>query len=327
MTRSISLRIAVALLAMCSIAASTTRPASTAGPDTVKLGRAVATAFVFVIPEIGADAHIWDSVGIKVAVTSFNGDGKLQDGLTSGAVDIGLGSGPAMGYHAKGVPATAVAAMYGAPYDMALIVGTQGTVKNVKDLKGKKVGVTTAGSLTDWLVRQMSIKAGWGPDGIDSLPMGATQTRIAALQSGQIAGTVQDIGIGYQLEAEGKGKVFQTFGNTVSKFYTHVIFARDDMIAKNPDVLARFLKGWFKTVAYMKTHKAETVKSAAPVLGESEAVVSRLYDAAMPGLSTNGAWDVASIEAVRKSLVELGISDTLPPLDSMYTGKFVPVKI
>jgi ABC-type nitrate/sulfonate/bicarbonate transport system substrate-binding protein len=327
MLRSIATRSAVALLVAALAATGAARPARSAGPDTVKVGRAVANAFVFAVPEIGQSAHIWDSVGIKVEVTSFNGDGKLQDGLTSGAVDIGLGSGPAMGYHSKGVPATAVAAMYGAPYDMALIVGTQGTVKSVKDLKGKKIGVTTAGSLTDWLVHQMSIKAGWGPDGIESLPMGAMQARVAAMQSGQIAGTVQDIGIGLQLEADGKGKVFQTFGNTVQKFYTHVIFARDDMIAKNPDVLARFLKGWFKTVAYMRSHKAETVKAAAPVLGESEEVVGKLYDAAMPGMSANGSWDIASIEAVRKSLVDLGIADTEPPIDSMYTSKFVPVKI
>ena len=257
MIRSIATRGVVALLAAVLMTAGATRPASTAGPDTVKVGRAGANAFVFVLPEIGQSAHIWDTVGIKVDVTSFNGDGKLQDGLTSGAVDIGLGSGPAMGYHAKGVPATAVAAMYGAPFDMALIVGTQGTIKSAKDLKGKKIGVTTAGSLTDWLVHQMSIKNGWGPDGIESLPMGAMTTRVAAMQSGQIAGTVQDIGIGLQLEADGKGKVFQTFGGIVTKFYTHVIFARDDMIAKNPDVLARFLKGWFRTVAYMKSHKAE----------------------------------------------------------------------
>jgi NitT/TauT family transport system substrate-binding protein len=327
MNRSSTPRIAVLLLASILFTLSAGAPVKSAGPDTVRVGRAIATAFVFTVPEIGQAAHIWDSVGIKVQVTSFNGDGKLQDGLASGAVDVGLGSGPAMGYHAKGVPATAVAAMYGAPYDMALIVGPQGTVKSLNDLKGKKIGVTTAGSLTDWLVRQLSLKQGWGPDGIDSLPMGATQARVAALQSGQIAGTVQDIGIGLQLEAEGKGKVLQTFGNIVQKFYTHVIFARDDMIEKRPDVLARFLKGWFKTVAYMKTHKAETVKIAAPILGESESVVSRLYDAAMPGMSTNGAWDLASIEAVRKSLVELGISDTEPPINSMYTSKFVPVKI
>jgi len=326
MIRSIATRTVVVLLAVGLITASAV-PASTAGPDTVKLGRAVSTAFAFAVPEIGADAHIWDSVGIKVEVTSFNGDGKLQDGLTSGAVDVGLGSGPAMGYHAKGVPATAVAAMYGAPSDMALIVGMNSGIKSVGDLKGKKIGVTTAGSLTDWLVHQVSMRQGWGPDGITSLAMGSTTARVAAMQSGQIAGSVNDIGVGYDLEAQGKGRVFQTFGSFVRKFYTHVIFARDDMIAQKPDVLSRFLKGWFKTIAYMKSHKAETVKSAAAVLGEPEAIVSRLYDAAMPGFSTNGAWDVASIEAVRKSLVELGISDTEPPLNSMYTGKFVPVKI
>lgn len=320
-------RLVVALLAIVLVTAGGGRPASSAGPDVVKLGRAIATAFVFTVPEIGADAHIWQTVGIQLQVSSFNGDGKLQEALTSGGVDVGLGSGPAMGYHAKGVPATAVAAMYSAPYDMALVVAANGPIKSVKDLKGKKVGVTTAGSLTDWLVHQLSASQGWGPDGIDSLAMGSTEARLQALQTGQIAGSVHDIGIGYELEAQGKGRVLETFGNAVQKFYTHVIFARDDMIAQRPDVLTRFLKGWFKTVAYMKTHKAETVKSAAAVLHEPEAIVSKLYDAAMPGMSTNGAWDTASIEAVRQSLTQLGIVDTAPPLSSMYTSRFVPVKI
>ena len=45
-----------------------------------------------------------------------------------------------------------------------------------------------------------------------------------------------------------------------------MIFARDEMIAKNPDLVRRFLRGWFKTIAYMKAHKKETVASAMATL-------------------------------------------------------------
>ena len=157
--------------------------------------------------------------------------------------------------------------------------------------------------------------------------MGSTEARVAALKAGQIAGSVQDIGVGYELESQNQGRVFQTFGNFVQKFETHVLFATDDMVNNHPDITQRFLKGWFMTVAYMRTHKAETVHSIAPVLGESEAIVGRLYDNDIPDMSRNGAWDPASIEAVAKSLKDLGIMDTEPDPKTIYNTKFVPVKI
>jgi NitT/TauT family transport system substrate-binding protein len=210
---------------------------------------------------------------------------------------------------------------------MAIVVSGNGGIKSVNDLKGKKLGVTTSGSLTDWLVHALAQRQGWGAEGIDSVAMGSTEARVAALGSGQIAGSVQDIGVGYELEAQGKGKVLQTFGNFVPKFETHVIFATDDMISKHPDTVSRFLKGWFMTIAYMRKHKAETVKSIAPVLGESEAIVGRLYDNDMPAFSSNGAWDPAAVAVVAQSLKDLGLADTVLDSKAMLNSQFVPVKI
>ncbi|HEV8019704.1 MAG TPA: ABC transporter substrate-binding protein [Candidatus Lustribacter sp.] len=327
MTRSLVARGAVALLGITLLFAGSTRSAQTAGPDEIHVGRAVSTAFAFAALEVGVDAHIWDKVGLKLDISSFNGDAQVQQAMTAGQIDFGLGGGPAMGYHAKGVPGIAVASMYGPPTDMAIVISSNGGIKNVNDFKGKKLGVTTAGSLTDWLVHAMASRQGWGPDGIDSIAMGATETRIAALQSGQIQGSVQDIGVGYELESQGKGKVFSTFGNFVPKFETHVIFATDNMISKHPDIVARFLKGWFMTVAYMRSHKAETVHSIAPVLGESEAIVGRLYDNDMPAMSSNGAWDPAAVAVVAQSLVGLGLAETAPDPKTMLNSQFVPVKL
>jgi hypothetical protein len=63
------------------------------------------------------------------------------------------------------------------------------------------------------------------------------------------------------------------------------------------------------------------------VLGESEPIVGRLYDNDMPGMSSDGAWDPASVVAVAKSLKALGIMDTEPDPKTLYTTRFVPVKI
>lgn len=327
MKRSVVMRGLTAACAITVLLAGTMRGGQSATPDVVRVGRSVNTAFAFAALEVGVDAGIWDKLNMKVEISSFKGDGQLQQAFTANQVDFGLGSGPSMGYRAKGVPAIAVASMYGPPSDMGIVVGDQGTIKSLKDFKGKTLAVTTAGSLTDWLVHELSRQQGWGPDGITSLPMGSTEARVSALRTGQIAGSVQDTGVGYELEMKHEGKLFSNFGPIVSKFETHVIFATDNMVNNHPDEVQRFLKGWFQTVAYMRSHKAETVKIISGVLQEDPAVVARLYDADMGDMSKDGSWDAAAVEATAKSLKALGIMDTVPDPKTLYTTKFTPVKV
>ena len=103
---------------------------------------------------------------MTLSVSSFRGDAQLQQGLAAGSLDIGLGSGPGLGFRVKGAPAIGVAAMYGPPSNLALLIPAKSPIRTVADLKGKRIGVTTAGSLTDWVVRELSRQQGWGSDGI-----------------------------------------------------------------------------------------------------------------------------------------------------------------
>ena len=251
----------------------------------------------------------------------------MQEGLTAGSIDIGLGSGPAMAYRSKGVPAIAVAVMAGRPLDMALVVAKGSDIKTLAGLKGKRIGVTTAGSLTDWLARQVSTGQGWGSDGVVILPLGAMETRVSALGSGQIAASVHDLTEAYEIERVGKGTILTLFGDIVKDFDTHVIFAHDNLIAQRPQVLQRFLKGWFTTVAYMRTHKDASIKTIARVMHVDEAVVAKSYPADMAMMSNDGTFSQAALDVVRKSVADLGMYDQ--PLDpkNMYTTRFVPVKV
>jgi NitT/TauT family transport system substrate-binding protein len=112
----------------------------------------------------------------------------------------------------------------------------------------------------------------------------------------------------------------------VRRFYTHVIFATDDMVDKRQDLLRRFLRGWFKTVAFMKQNRAFTVKSEQRTLGVRQSVVEKIYDAEMPGFSIDGTWDPEVIDAIRASLKELDILPTIPDAKGLYTDAFVPVR-
>lgn len=294
--------------------------------DTVRIGKAVPNSFAFSTAEIGIDAKIWPTENIDLKVSAFRGDAQMQQALTAGAVDVALGSGPGMGFRAKGVPAIAVAAMYGPPANLALTVLARSQIRTVADLKGKKIGVTTLGSLTDWLTRKLSQQQGWGPDGIQVLPLGAVPARLAAMERNELDGMVIESATSYELEEQGKGRTITLFGDIEKHFYTHAIFATDDMVEKRTDLLRRFLRGWFKTVAFMRANKDAAIKSGGKVVEVRESIMSKIYDNQIAGFSADGAWDMQSIDVIRNSLKELGILDFVPEAKVIYNDKFVPVK-
>ena len=294
--------------------------------DKVRLGKAVPNSFAFGATEVGIEAKVFEKEGIEIEVTSFRGDAQLQQALAAGGVDVGLGSGPGLGFRAKGAPAIGVAAMYGPPANLALVLPFDTPVKTIGDLRGKRIGVTTTGSLTDWLVRELSRQQGWGSDGIQILALGQMQARLAATQRGELDGMVIEAATGYELEEAGKAKNFLLFGDIAKDFYTHVIFATDDMIANRPQLLRRLLRGWFKTIAFMRTNKDFVVASEAKTIEVKPSIAAKIYDAQMAGFSSDGAWNPAAIEVIRHSLKELGILPVVPEAKTIYNDQFVPVR-
>ena len=293
--------------------------------DTVKVGKAVPNSFAFGGIEVGIEAKMFEQEGLALEVSAFQGDARLQQALTAGSVDFGFGSGPGMGFRAKGAPAIAVAAMFGPPSNLALLVPAKSPVRSIGDLKGKRVGVTTAGSLTDWLVRELSRQQGWGAEGIQIAALGQVQARLAAMDRGELDGTVQETATGYELEEQGRTRTLLQFGEIAKHFYTHVIFATDDVVNR-PELVRRFLRGWFKTVAFMKTHKDATVKSEAKTIDVRATIAAKIYDAQIGSFSVDGAWDAEAIDVIRYSLRELGILDHVPEPKDLYDDRFVPVR-
>ena len=126
---------------------------------------------------------------------------------TAGAVDVALGSGPGLGFRAKGVPAIGVAAMYGPPVEpRALRCSRARRSRPSPTSRASAIGVTTLGSLTDWLTRKLSQQQGWGREGIQVLPLGAVPARLAAMERNELDGMVIESATSYELEEQGKGR-------------------------------------------------------------------------------------------------------------------------
>ena len=290
--------------------------------EKLRVGKAVPEAFSFVPLDVGMRKGIFAKHGLEIESIAFAGDARMQQAMASDSLDIALGSGPAMAFIAKGAPIKAVTAMAGPPLLLAIVVRSDGP-KTVADLKGRTVSVSTAGSLTYWLVSETSRRQGWGPNGINIAPMGAMPGQIAALKRGDIQGAIMDIGNAFDLEKRGEGRILVRFTD-IKDFHIHIVFATNKLIAEKPDAVRQFLAGWFETIAFMRENKAESVKIAMEVTNKDEDVTSRSYDELMPMFSDTGKFDPAALETLRKSYIELKLLPTEPDMSQLYTESFLP---
>jgi NitT/TauT family transport system substrate-binding protein len=314
-------RAAIAVLLATATVAVTARADAA---DVIRVGKASATTFAFAPIEIGKEKGIWAKYGLEVESIGFGGDARLQQAMVANSIDFSLGSGPGMGFLAKGVPAITVAALANEPLAMGLTIGKDSPIKGYDDLKGAIVSVSTGGSLTMWLVREFARQRGWGPTGIKTVPLGVNPAQVAALKAGQVQGIVTSSSVGYALEKAGEGRVLVEFGDHVKDFHTHVIFATKEIVTRHPDQVRRFLAGWRDVIAFMAANRAETIRLVAPVSGLPEDIQTREYDKAMPMMSRDLRFLPKALEVLSRSLVELEILPAAPDMKMFYTEEFLP---
>ncbi len=318
MTRRLALTSAVGAL----LGAILTAPIADA--ETLRVGKAGRDAFSFVPTDIGAQTGLFKKHGIDVEISSFGGDARVQQAMTADGIDIGLGSGPGLAFIVKGSPVKGIAAMADPPLTFALVVRNDGEIKTLDDLKGKKVGVSTVGSVTGWLVGETARQKGWGYDGMMPTPIGDDASRVAAVKTKSIDGAVVNLAVAFNYVQRGDGRVLLLFGDLLKDFHVHVIFATDKAIAGKPETLRRFLAGWFETVAFMRKDKTKTVEIARQVMGTDEPTAARIYDAMIPMFNDDGRFKPKALAVLSRSYVDMKTLPEEPDMRKLINESFLP---
>jgi ABC-type nitrate/sulfonate/bicarbonate transport system substrate-binding protein len=297
---------------------------SSGAAETLRIGKAGREAFSFVPVDVGAQIGIFKKHGLDLEISSFGGDARIQQAMTADGIDVALGSGPGLAFIVKGSPIKGIAAMAGPPLLFALMVRADDTVKSADDLKGRKVGVSTVGSVTSWIVSEVSRQKGWGFDGIAQVPIGDDATRIAALRTQSIDGAIVNLAVALNFLQRGEGRVLLRFNDLLKDFHVHVIFASDKTIAAKPEALRGFLKGWFETINFMRGNKSETVRIAKDIMGTNEATAGTIYDELMPMFSSTGKFEPKALAVLSRSFVEMKTLPSEPDMSKLYTEAFLP---
>jgi ABC-type nitrate/sulfonate/bicarbonate transport system substrate-binding protein len=319
---SIATRIILAA-ALLGIGASNIAPAM--ANSAIKVGNSSAQAFNFLPLGIGIEQKFYEKNGVDVSEVDLGGSAKLHQAMTAGAIDLGLGAGTDIAFLVKGAPETAVGAIAITPALFGVIVQYDSPIQKLSDLKEKRIGISTVGSLTQWLAFQIAKKEGWDPHSFNFVTDGSEYTpQLAALETHAIDAQISGAALGWNLELQKKGRLLAPASEWVGAFLQNVVFASNDIIQKDPEAVRGFLKGWLEGVAYMGAHKDETIAFARSKDHFADEVEQKQYTNVMPSFSKDGTFPPDAVTPVKASFVDLGILPSEPDMSKYMTERFLP---
>jgi ABC-type nitrate/sulfonate/bicarbonate transport system substrate-binding protein len=200
----------------------------------------------------------------------------------------------------------------------------QPEIKSLKDLVGKKVGVTSRGDTQELSVRLLLRKHGINANSVAYIPVGFGGTRLAALQ----ASTVDAVPLGAGDFAQLKQPRGHMLGDTEKEIrFAYVGLAVSSrLLVREPNLVERFLRSVIKGREYARRYREQTI----PILGkytQRKREFNELdYDSTLPVLTPEG-WVSDEIlkedVAMRSELVGVAAPSDYSKFSTMaWLGKF-----
>ena len=237
--------IAMALLASAGFAAS-----SQAADDVIRLGN-------LKFAHYGAVSYIKEiapKCGIKVDEKVFPKGPDVMQGILAGELDVGTtASEAAISGRANGAPIYVVAGF--AKGGARLVAGKDSGIKSVKDLKGKKVGVTRGG------IHEVLLDAELGQNGLTAKDVTIVYLAFADLNQALLGKNIDAM---MQSEPQSSQAINKGFGVEMLKPYdtpigepVRALVITEKLYKEKPDVAQRLMYAFVEATDYfIKNPKA-----------------------------------------------------------------------
>jgi len=312
-----------AALAIALGSAALSLPAVAA--TTLTVGKAAPNADPIIPADVGYQAGIFKKHGLDLKIVDFLGGSKMAQAMAAGSIDIGDGAGTEMALVAKGVPMLAICESTATFQFLSIGVPSDSQAKSLKDLKGKKIGISSAGSLTDWLSRELVRKEGWQPDDVTTVTIGNGATGvIAAFRQHLVDADIGATSLFLDMQEKQSGHRLALVSDYEGPAGSGALYASKHLIDTDPDAIRAFVAGWIETIDYIRAHKAETVKVTSSVTGFPESVMSKEYDLTLGMYTKDCRFDAESIATLKRTFADLKLVDTPPDMATLYTEKYLP---
>jgi ABC-type nitrate/sulfonate/bicarbonate transport system substrate-binding protein len=162
----------------------------------------------------------------------------------------------------------------------------QSEIKQLKDLRGKRVGVTSRGDTQELSVRLLLRKHGIDANSVAYVPVGFGAQRLAALQVGSVDAVPLGAGDFAQLK-QPKGHMLGDTEKEIRFAYVGLAVA-SKLIARQPELVEKFLRSVIKGREYARRYRDQTITILGKYTQRKREFNEVDYDSTLPVLTAEG---------------------------------------
>ena len=323
----ISRRAFLRMSALATAAAGPLAPALARGQTSIKIGTAVLGDYGLAGPVVvGIEKGLFKAEGLAVEFVPFRGGPDLLKGVLSGDALLGISGGTdVLVFRERGAPVKMIAS-HVEGNDFTLNVALD--VKSVADLKGKAIGVTSAGATTWVLARMVAKQQGWNPDrDVQIVALGGLDAQLAALSRKETAGFVWGDG-GAVFEQQKKSRILMRLDQVAPKWISLNQYVTEDSIKKQADTIRKAQRGLFGAIKLMKANPKDTAEVISKRMGWTpEEILFTHTKVTGPLFSDDGRFNLEAFKVMQDVLLEEKVLSKRLPLEEHYATEFTPVRV
>lgn len=289
-------------------------------PKSTNLRLAVASpGLPFLQLYVADEEGFYEECGLSVEFLSVEGSAAATAALQSGSADatVSLPEG-AVTAAAAGAPIKIIGttvnenlySMYGAP-----------GVESLDDLAGKSVAILTEGNGTEILARKLLDLEGAGADKSTYVATGGLPNRLAAIQNGQVAGTLLFSPFDLNAEEAGLPKLFD-LRDLGEEYPNEVIAVSETSIEENGEALQCFMDSLARGSSFIADNFDQAVAIGAKVTGSPEEQVRTSLQDMQGAFSEDLRVSEESLQGVIDSLEKYGNLENLPSVEDLLDPQF-----
>ncbi|MBS0533799.1 MAG: ABC transporter substrate-binding protein [Proteobacteria bacterium] len=279
----------------------------------------------------------YEKAGVNVDVVDFKGGSDALKAVIGGSADVVSGYfDHCVNLAAKGQHLQAFV-VYDRFPGLALVVSPKqtATIKSVKDLANKKVGVSAPGSSTDFFLKYLLKKEGVDSNSVGVIGVGLGATAVAAMEQGQVdAAVMLDPSV---TVLQGRNKDLRILSDTRTQHDTLQVFGgeypggalytRADWIAGHEKEVQAMTNAIINTLKWIHSHTPEEIADKMPpeYVGKDKAGYIAALKNTIPMYSETGRMDPKGAAAVL-AVFSQGSPDVAKAnidVSKTYTNKFV----
>jgi NitT/TauT family transport system substrate-binding protein len=192
---------------------------------------------------VAKEARLFDKQGLDLNLVYIPGGPHSIMSLIGGSVQFVNHSGmPALEAYQRGADTALIASSMNR---LEHAVVAQKSITSVEQLRGKILGISALGSLTDILMREGLRLNGISEKEVTIVPVGDEGGRLSSLQTGRVHAAIIS-GIQRLVATKMGFREVIDFSKLPIEVSGSSILVRHSYVAKNPEITLRFLKAWIE---------------------------------------------------------------------------------